>query len=162
MIRAVFKKPYIYFFFLIFFLYLVLNIFISQFYVTIQYIPRYLETVKWMELVLSGLFTLIIGFLISINSLFLYFNFKERKNVKKQALIASIGTFGGFATGVCSACVAGLFPFLFGLFGVSFSFLSLPFKGMEIQVVIILLLIINFYFLQKKSNKCSVATIATI
>ncbi len=152
MIKTVFKKPYVYYFFLIFFSYLILNVIISEFYVTIQYIPKYLETIKWSELVLSGIFTLIIGFLISVNSILIYLKYKERKNVKKQTLVTSIGTVGGFATGVCTACVAGLFPLIFGLFGVSFSFLSLPFKGMEIQLLIILILSVNLYYLNKEKK----------
>ena len=152
MIKTGFKKHYVYYFFLIFFSYLILNVIISEFYVTIQYIPKYLETIKWSELVLSGIFTLIIGFLISVNSILIYLKYKERKNVKKQTLVTSIGTVGGFATGVCTACVAGLFPLIFGLFGVSFSFLSLPFKGMEIQLLIILILSVNLYYLNKEKK----------
>ena len=154
MIKTVFKRPFIYFFFLIFFLYLFLTIIISQFYVTIQYIPLYLETIQWWKLIVSGFFTLTIGFLVALNSLLLYLHFKQQKNIKKQSIIASIGTLGGFATGVCSACVAGVFPFLLGIFGISFSFLSLPFQGMEIQILVILLFTMNIYFLEKKKKIC--------
>ena len=150
MIRSVFKRPWILFFFLVFFIYLSLNIIISQFYVTIQYIPRYLETIKWGELLLSGLFALLIGFLVSLNATLIFMKWKEQRFIKKQTFLTSVGTIGGLATGICTACVAGLFPLFFGLFGVSFSFLSLPFKGMEIQLFVILLLLINLYFLQKQ------------
>jgi len=149
MIKKIFKSPYIYFLILIFLGYSISNIIISQFYITIQYIPKYLETIRWGELLLSGIFSLAIGILIAINSILIYIKFKERKKIKKQALLVSLGTVGGFATGVCSACVAGLFPLIFGLFGVSFSFLSLPFKGMEIQLLVIGILIINTYILTK-------------
>mgnify|MGYP001613982565 CR=1 FL=1 len=155
MIKKIFKRPYIYFLILIFFGYLILNVIISQFYITIQYIPKYLETIRWGELLLSGIFSLTIGILIAINSVLIYIKFKERKKIKKQALLVSLGTVGGFATGVCSACVAGLFPLIFGLFGVSFSFLSLPFKGMEIQLLIIGILIINIYILTKQKSVCT-------
>ena len=74
--------------------------------------------------------------------------------MKKQTALATLGTLEGFATGVCSACVAGLFPLIFGFFGVSFSFLSLPLKGMEIQLLIILILSINLYFLNKEKKVC--------
>lgn len=154
MIKQVFKKPYLYYFILIFIIYLTLNIIISQFYITILYIPKYLATLNWLELILSGIFSLIIGILISINAILVYIKYKERKKVKKQTLLASLGTIGGFSTGICSACVAGLFPLIFGLFGISFSFLSLPFKGMEIQLLVILLLIMNLYLLNKEKKVC--------
>ena len=154
MIKQIFKKPYVYFLILIFLIYLTLNVVISQFYITVQYIPRYLETVKWGELILSGLFSLIIGLLISVNAIILYLKFKERKEVKKQTILASLGTLGGLATGVCSACVAGLFPLVLGFLGISFSFLSLPFKGLEVQAVVILVLVINLYFLNKNNKIC--------
>ena len=138
-----------YYFILVFLIYLILNVIFSQFYITIQYIPKYLETIKWQELIISALLSLIIGFLVSLNSILVYLRYKERKNIKKQTFFASLGTIGGFATGVCSACVAGLFPLIFGLFGISFSFLSLPLKGIEIQLLVILILLINLYFLKK-------------
>ncbi|MBI2498806.1 hypothetical protein HYV88_01030 [Candidatus Woesearchaeota archaeon] len=155
MIKQVFKKPYLYFFILIFLVYLTLNVIISQFYITIQYIPKYLETINWLELILSGIFSLIIGILISISAVLVYIKYKERKKIKKQTFLASLGTIGGFSTGICSACVAGLFPLIFSLFGISFSFLSLPFKGMEIQLLIILILTSNLYFLNKEKKVCS-------
>ena len=154
MIKQIFKKPYVYSLILIFLVYSILNIIISQFYITIQYIPRYLETIKWEELILSGLFSLTIGFLISINAVILYIKFKERKAVKKQTILAGLGTAGGLATGVCSACVAGLFPLVLGLLGISFSFLSLPLKGLEIQVLVIFILVANIYFLNKDNKVC--------
>lgn len=149
MIKQVFKKPYVYYFILVFLIYLILNIIVSQFYITIQYIPKYLETIKWQELIFSALLSLTIGFLVSLNSILLYIKYKERKNVKKQGFFAALGAIGGFATGVCSACVAGLFPLIFGLFGISFGFLSLPFKGIEIQLLVVLILLINLHFLKK-------------
>jgi len=152
MVKRVFKRPYVYFFIIIFLSYLTLNVIFSQFYITIQYIPKYLETLRWEELVLSGILTIVIGFLVAVNSVLLYIKYKERKSIKKQTALASLGTLGGFATGVCSACVSGLFPLLFSLFGVSFSFLSLPWKGMEIQLFVIVVLLLNLYFLKKKKD----------
>src|SRR3989338_8107280 len=118
MIKQALKKPYVYFFILIFFVYLTIDVLLSQFYITI---------------------------LIS------YIKYKQRQNIKKGAAVAAIGTTGGFAAGVCTACVAGIFPFVFSLFGVSFSWISLPFNGLEFQVFVIILLIISLYLLNKKS-----------
>ena len=149
MISQVFKKPYVYIFTLVFFIYLILNVVISQFYVTLQYIPYYLGTIRWGELLISGLLSVLIGFLVAVNITLIYIRWKKRINVKKQSFLTSLGTLGGLITGVCSACVAGLFPIVFGLFGVGFSFLSLPLKGIEIQLVVLALLVFNLYIFKK-------------
>ena len=154
MIQKVFKKPYRYFFVLIFVTYVILNVILSQFYITLQYIPKYLETLKWEELVISGILSLIIGILIALNTMLIYLKWKERRDMKKQTALASLSTLGGFATGICTACVAGVFPLIFGLFGISFSFLSLPLKGMEIQLVVIGILMINLYMIKKEKKEC--------
>src|SRR3989344_5613014 len=149
MIKQVFKKPNLYLFILIFLAYLILNIFISQFYITVQYIPYYLETIKWGELLISGLLAMIIGILIAVNMTLIYISWKRRMKIKKQTFLASLGVLGGLITGVCSACIAGFFPIVFGLFGVGFSFLSLPLKGIEVQLVVLALLVFNLYIFKK-------------
>lgn len=151
MIKEVFKKPYIYFFILILIVYLTLNILISQFYVTLRYIPRYIDTINWFELTLSILFTLVIAFLVSLTILLSYIKNKQRQKIKKGVAIAALGTTSGFAAGVCTACVAGVFPFIFSLFGISFSWLSLPFKGLEFQLLVIILLLTSLHLLNKRS-----------
>lgn len=152
MIKTVFKKPYVFIFIFIFVLYLILNIILSQFYITIRLIPYYLSTIKWFELVLSEFLSLIIAFLVSTNFTLVYLKWKERKIIKGRTFVASLGAIAGFSTGICTACVSGLFPLIFGFFGVGFSFLSLPLKGIEIQIIVILLLVVNFYFLNKNSS----------
>jgi len=151
MIKEVFKKPYIYFFILILIVYLTLNILISQFYVTLRYIPKYIDTINWFELTLSILFTLVIAFLVSLTILLSYIKYKQRQKIKKGVAIAALGTTSGFAAGVCTACVAGVFPFIFSLFGISFSWLSLPFKGLEFQLLVIILLLTSLHLLNKRS-----------
>lgn len=147
--KEILKKPYCYWLIFIFVLYITLAVVMSQFYITIQYIPKYLATIKWSELILGVLFTLIIAFLVSVNSVLLYKKYKERINIKRSSIIASVGTVGGFATGVCTACVAGLFPFIFSLFGITFTWTFLPFNGLEIQLLVILSLSLSLYFLVK-------------
>ena len=151
MIKEVFKKPYIYFFILILIVYLTLNILISQFYITLRYIPKYIDTINWFELTLSILFTLVIAFLVSLTILLSYIKYKQRQKIKKGVAIAALGTTSGFAAGVCTACVAGVFPFIFSLFGISFSWLSLPFKGLEFQLLVIILLLTSLHLLNKRS-----------
>ena len=76
--------------------------------------------------------------------------YKERKRCLEGNTLAGIGALGGLITGICPLCVTGLFPLIFGLFGISFSLVSLPFKGLEVQVGVIILLSISTYLLSKK------------
>lgn len=144
--KRVFAKPYIYWILGIFVIYMALNIIISQFYITIQYIPYYLKTIKWAELIAGGLLSLIIGALIAINMVYTYIRYKERKKYKAEGALTCAATIGGLATGICSACVAGIVPLIFSLMGLSFSWLSLPFRGMEIQALVIVILAISLYW----------------
>ena len=78
--KEIFKKPYIYWFFGLFFLYLFVNIIISGFYKTLPLIVIYFSTVNWIKLGISLILTLVIGFLVSINGILIYIKYKERKN----------------------------------------------------------------------------------
>ena len=144
--KRVFKKPYIYWVIGIFLVYSALNIIISQFYITVQYIPYYLKTINWSELILGAIFSLVIGVLISINMVYTYIRYKERKKYKAEGALTCAATIGGLATGVCSACVAGLIPLIFSLLGVSSSWGALPFKGLEVQALVIAVLLISLYW----------------
>lgn len=143
------KKPYLYWTIGIFVAYMALNVIISQFYVTVQYIPYYLNTIKWTELLFGAFLSIIIGILVSVNSVFLYIKYKEKKSIKKDGALTCAAAVGGLATGVCSACIAGLVPFILGILGISFSWASLPLKGMEMQVFVIAILLFSLHSLRK-------------
>ena len=144
--KRIFQKPYLYWVIVIFFIYMAINIFVSQFYITLQYIPYYLKTIHWGELILGAIFSLTIGILVAINMVYTYIRYKERKKYKAEGALTCAATIGGLATGVCSACVAGIVPLIFSLLGLSFSWLSLPFRGMEIQVFVIAMLLLGLYW----------------
>jgi len=148
--KAFFKKPYIYFIILIFSIYLILNIFLSGFYNTIPLILVYVKTVNWLKLGISIFLTLAIGVLIALNSVLIYIKYKERKNCKKEITLSSVGAAGGLVTGVCPLCITGLIPLILGIFGVSFSLASLPFQGIEIQVLVVIILVISLVNLSKR------------
>jgi hypothetical protein len=143
-----FKKPRIYWFLGILFFYLLLSFIFSGFYDTIPLIFIYASTVNWFKLGFSLILTLIIGFFVSVNSILAYSKYKERKKCKGVGF-SGIGAVGGLVVGVCPLCVTGLFPLIFGLFGLSFSFAILPFQGLEIQVFILLLMIYGFNLLKR-------------
>ena len=149
--QRIFKKPYLYFTIGIFLLYLLINLLISGFYNTIPLIIAYANNVNWFKLSISIILSLSIGILIAINCIYIYIKYKERKQCIKGGAITGLGTIGGLVTGFCPLCVTGLFPILFGFFGVSFSLASLPFQGIEIQLAIVILLLISLKTLNDRN-----------
>jgi len=148
--REILKKPSIYFVILIFIIYILLNVFLSGFYKTIKLIVIYAGTVNWIELGASIFLTVVIGILVSINTVLFYIKYKERRKCKEAGAVATAGTLGGLAVGVCPLCITGIFPLIFSLFGLSFTFASLPFKGIEIQVLVVLTLLVSLWMMEKK------------
>ena len=147
--KRVFQKPYLYLFGGIFILYIILNLIFSGFYNTIPLIVVYANTVNWLKLGLSLILSLSIGILVAMTMTLTYIKYKERKECRKGGTLAGVGTVGGLVTGVCPLCITGLLPLFLGLFGVSFSFASLPFEGIEIQVLVVLVLLISLHILNR-------------
>ena len=138
--KLAFRKPYFYATVIIFLLYLILAIALSGFYNTIPLILTYANSINWFKLGLSIVLSLIIGLLVAVNSVYFYIKYNQRKKCKEAGAVATIGALGGLAVGVCPLCVTGLFPLILSLLGISFSFASLPFQGIEVQILVILLL----------------------
>lgn len=151
--KEVFRKPYFYWVFFIFLLYLVLNFLISGFYETLQLVIIYANTVDWVKLGISILLTLAIGFLVAVNFVFSYILYKERKKCKEGVATAGVGAVGGLIVGICPLCVVGIFPLIFSALGLTFSFASLPFNGIEIQSLVVLILLGSLFMLKKSSEK---------
>ena len=147
--KRVFKKPYRYFIIGIFLLYLLINLIISGFYETIPLIIAYAGSVNWLKLSVSIIFSLIIGTLVSINTVLIFIKYQERKKCLAGTTTTSIGTIGGLITGFCPLCVTGLFPLIFGLFGISLSLTSLPLGGIEIQILVIIFLLASLKILNE-------------
>src|SRR3989344_6191486 len=137
---TIFKRPYVFWLAGLFVLYLALAVLLSEFYVTVQYIPYYVGQIHWIELGLSVLFTIIIAFLVAYNAVNLYCLYKKRKTLSKKTGISCIAAFGGLAVGVCPICATGLLPLVLGSVGVAFTWAALPFKGLEMQIIVIALL----------------------
>lgn len=149
-IRRVFSRPQVYYLLIIFLSYSVINYFTSGFNKTLSVVIIYLSSVDITKLVLSAILSLMIGLLIAINAVITYMKYKERMDCKNSVGLTSIGTIGGLATGVCPLCITGLFPLIFGLFGVTFSYATLPFQGIEIQVLVIVILFVSLLLLIRK------------
>lgn len=134
----------------IFVAYLLINVILSQFYVTLIYIPYYVSTVNWGELLLGIFLSVIISALVSMNLVLIYIRHLERKSISKESTVTFAASVGGLATGVCTVCASSFLPEILGFFGVSFSFFNLPFKGIELQLGIVALLLAGLYFSRKQ------------
>lgn len=147
--KRVFQRPYLFWTLGIFLLYLLLAILLSGFYDTFQHILLYANTVNWLKLSLSLLFSLTIGALVAINVVYLFLLSKARRACGSGKTLTSVGTAAGLITGICPLCVTGLIPLLFGFFGISFSLGILPFQGLEVQMLTIVMLGFSLYLLRK-------------
>ena len=135
-----FKRPYPAIFIFVVLLYSILLYFLSDFDTTFRTALLYSETVNWYKLGFSTFLSLVIAILIGVNACYLYRNHLMRKNCNDESTLVGIGVAGGVAVGICPLCVGGLFPIILSLLGISFSFGSLPFQGLEVQVLVIILL----------------------
>ncbi len=151
--KELLKKPYVYWILGIFLVYMLLNIWLSQFYDVLFQIPYFLDTLNWGNLLLSFVLSLTIGILIAINMTLMIKRYNLRKRLlRKQGFFSSLGIVGGFSTGVCSACIAGFFPLFFSLFGITLSWAFLPFKGIEIQLLSIFILGTSLFMITKNKS----------
>ncbi|MBI4440547.1 hypothetical protein HY639_00105 [Candidatus Woesearchaeota archaeon] len=145
--RRLLRKPYLLWVCGLFVIYLGLTLYVSQFYVTVQYLPYYVRTIHWPTFILSIFVTLTIALLVAGNIVYAYLIYHEQKAIKKEATLTCASTFAGMTTGVCPACVPGFFPWLLSLLGTTWALL--PLKGLEVQFLIIMVLTVSLYRLQK-------------
>src|SRR3989344_3335578 len=125
-------------------IYYFFNGFYSFFNYSIKYYPY-----------LNILFTLILSFLFGINLTLIIFRFKEIKKYNNESgTCIFTGIISLFSAGcpVCSLSILTLF--LPGIFA-GFSLAILPFKGLEIQLLGIIVLLISIYILTKE-NVCKI------
>ena len=154
-IKKLFKQPFLSWIFIILFFYIVLNVLISGFYKTFQLILRYSSTVNWFKLGFSLILTLAIGLLVSMNIVLWIIRYQERKRCASGKTLATIGTVGGLVTGVCPLCIVGLIPLILSALGITFSFASLPFGGIEVQVLVVIILLASLKLLSKTKYRDS-------
>ena len=139
-LRALLSKPFVYWFLGITLAYLVVTVLVHQFDTTLKYAFRFSAQVEWGTLLLSMLMSLVIAILVGINSVSTFVLRRKRIAGETQTVACAIG---GFFTGVCPGC-SSLLPSVLGWFGIGFSWAVLPFKGLEVQALIILALISVF------------------
>ena len=133
--------------------YLTLVYVLSDFGNTLQGILLYTDTFNWAKFSFSLVLTLLIAVLISLNVVFIYTTYRKRQACRNSTFLTGTGTLGGIIVGICPLCIGGIFPIVFGFFGVSFSFGLLPFQGIEIQLLLIALLLLSLWILTRNNKK---------
>lgn len=141
--KAIFVKPYIFYFLFSFFLFIGLNIFINKIYITGSILFNNLKLgIPFIAL------NVLVAFLIGVNISLMVMKFKELKMLKKkEGGLTFLAIFGAFLGGACPGCFVGLFPAFLGLFGISASLSILPLYGLELQMASAVILMISTYLL---------------
>ena len=137
--KAVFEKPYVFYFIFIFLAYIGLNVWVNQLYVSFSTLTN-LATWFFIPFVLFTF--LIVPLLAALTINLSIIRFKEAGFGRREGGATSVGVFVGVLGGACPGCLVGLFPDVLGLFGIAGTSLSvLPLYGLEIQFISSALLI---------------------
>ena len=143
--KAVFKKPFVFYFVFIFLGYLGLNVWVNQLYVSFSTLTN-LATWFWIPFVLFAF--LIVPLLAALTINLSIIRVREAGFGRREGGAASAGVFAGVLGGACPGCLVGLFPAFLGLFGIAGTSLSvLPLQGLEIQLLSSALLIFAIFLL---------------
>jgi len=148
-IKEALQGVYILLFFLFFFVYLGLNIWVNEIYVTL---PTLLS--NNLKIIIPYIFfTIIVAGLTALSLNLVIIKVREIKQLKKASGFASLGMFSGLLGGACPSCFVGLFPAFIGLFGITANLSRLPLFGVEILIFSAALLLLSVWFMTKE-NVC--------
>lgn len=100
--------------------------------------------------IVTFMLLLVAAVLFGLYAALLVYALKQRSPGKKSCLWGSSGLIVGLFSAGCPMCGA----FLFGLIGAPLALFFLPFKGLELKVLAILLLSLSVYSLGKSLGKC--------
>ena len=162
-VKTSLSGPYFFLFLLIFVSYMTFDVLVNKLYIRgVVFNGNYLFSYTFV------LFSAIVTFLTAVSvNLIIYKIFElesfreeskklEIKKANAQATgVTFLGMFGGLLAGACPGCVAGLFPAVAGLIGVSISLANLPFYGIELQLLSCIFLLIGI-FLLTRDNVCKI------
>ncbi len=149
--KAIFKKPYVFYFIGIFLAYITINLIVNQLYVTLDV---FTSLVLWFRIPFLFFNFLAIPFLVALTINLSILRFNEA-GFGKHTGAAGFGIFGGIIGGACPGCFVGLFPAFLGIFGVTASLSVLPLYGLELQLLSAALLT-SAVFLLTKDIVCEV------
>lgn len=92
---------------------------------------------------------LINAILVGVNTIFIIRSMKKLRSQGAVQLSVGGATIMGFVAAGCSSCGLSVLAIL----GVSSSFSSLPFKGVEIQIISMILLLVSFIYMLRHLYK---------
>lgn len=147
--KAIFKRPFVFYFIFIFLAYVGLNLFVNKLYVSLSILS---SLAKWFLIPFLLFNFLITPFLVALTVNLSILRFKEAGGFSlkgKESGATSVGVFAGVLGGACPGCFVGLFPAFLGLFGVTASLSILPLYGLEIQFLSGAFLIFAIFLLTK-------------
>ena len=148
--KAIFKKPFVFYFIFIFSAYVGLNLFINKLYISLSILSSF---ALWFLIPFLFFNFLITPFLVALTINLSILRFKEAgpglKIKGKESGATSVGVFAGVLGGACPGCFVGLFPAVLGFFGITASLSILPLYGLEIQFFSAAFLIFAIFLLTK-------------
>lgn len=148
--HRLFRFPALIWVVLIFIVYTLVNILTTGFHTTLYYALLYRAQVNWWELGFSSFLALLIGTLVGLTSVAAYLRYRERKQCEEGTVLAGVGVMGGLATGFCPICTVSILGLLLSTAGIGFSFGSLPFQGVEVQLLTLVLLSVSLWLLERR------------
>lgn len=126
--------------------------FISITYILLLIGPGFYENVTLITFYSTIILGILTGFLISL----LHYRYLAAKQqVTKLNFLASAGLFLGILAPGCASCGIGLIA----VFGLSSTFISLPFQGAEISLISIIILGFTTYYVSNSLIKAEVCKI---
>lgn len=141
---SVFSREYRYIFILVLVIYSLFNFWLNDLFVLGFEFLKY----SWYISIPFSFFLIINSLLVAININLLIARYKLIKSITPEAgFFGAIGTFFALLAGACPGCVAGFFPVVAGVFGSTITLSSLPFYGVEIQLISFLFLLMGMNFM---------------
>lgn len=144
--KAILKRPYIFYFILIFLAYIALNLIINKLYVNTLVFTTF---ALWFRIPFLIFNFLLVPFLAALTINLSVLRFKEASSLGLGSGATGLGAFGGILGGACPGCFVGLFPAFLGVFGVTATLSIFPFYGLEIQLASVVLLLIAIMLLTR-------------
>jgi len=144
--KALFTRPYVFYFVFIFIGYLGLNVWVNQLYISFSTLTN---LATWFFIPFIFFTFLLVPLLVALTVNLSIIRFKETGFGKREGSATSVGVFAGILGGACPGCLVGLFPAFLGVFGVTGSLSILPLYGLEIQLFSVALMGFAIFLLTK-------------
>ncbi|HLD97748.1 MAG TPA: hypothetical protein VI815_00310 [Candidatus Nanoarchaeia archaeon] len=147
--KAIFSWPYMLLFVIFFFVYLGINIYFNELYITL---PVLFFSYKVNFIIPFLLFFILIPLLFALNVNLTVMKIKDLNTIfGVSGGFGILGVLGGLIGGACPGCIAGIFPTVLSLLGLTGASLNLlPFYGLELQSLSVIFLIIGVFLLSKE------------